>query len=147
MSRTRWLQRILLVLTDASPNDSMQVPPDEKHLFAREYEGDLAVQDAADAVRQMQRDGIRTAAIFFGASAHLDNVHRIYGQNYTRIRNHDSPEWLYGCSAGAYWDGSTDLKDTATRPWFSGLIQEIFSGHPPSSGRRSGLPSRVRPRG
>lgn len=80
-------QRILLVLTDASPNDSMQVPPDEKHLFAREYEGDLAVQDAADAVRQMQRDGIRTAAIFFGASAHLDNVHRIYGQNYTRIRS------------------------------------------------------------
>lgn len=80
-------QRILLVLTDASPNDSMQVPPDEKHLFTREYEGDLAVQDAADAVRQIQRDGIRTAAIFFGASAHLDNVHRIYGQNYTRIRS------------------------------------------------------------
>ena len=80
-------QRILLVLTDASPNDSMQVPPDENHLLAREYEGDLAVQDAAAAVRQLQRDGIRTAAIFFGAAAHLDNVHQIYGQNYVRIRS------------------------------------------------------------
>lgn len=80
-------RRILLVLTDASPNDSMQIPPDEKHVFAREYEGDLAVQDAAAAVRQLRADGIRTAAIFFGASTHLDHVHQIYGQNYVRIRS------------------------------------------------------------
>ena len=80
-------KRILLVLTDASPNDSMQIPPDGSHVFPREYEGDIAVKDAADAVKLLRKDGIRTAAIFFGASSHLDAVHQIYGQDYVRIRS------------------------------------------------------------
>ena len=79
--------RILLVLTDASPNDSMQIPPDAGHVFAREYEGEVAVRDAALGVSLLRKDKIRTAAIYFGPTSHLDNVHQIYGQDYVRIRS------------------------------------------------------------
>lgn len=79
--------RILLVLTDANPNDSMQIPPDAGHVFAREYEGEVAVRDAALGVSLLRKDKIRTAAIYFGPTSHLDNVHQIYGQDYVRIRS------------------------------------------------------------
>jgi len=80
-------KRILLVLTDANPNDSMQIPPDADHVFPREYEGDVAVRDAAEGVKLLKKSGIRTAAIYFGPTTHLDNVHQIYGQDYVRIRS------------------------------------------------------------
>lgn len=80
-------KRILLVLTDANPNDSMQIPADKDHIFPREYEGEIAVRDAAKSVKQLRKDGIRTAAIYFGPTTHLDNVHQIYGQDYVRIRS------------------------------------------------------------
>lgn len=79
--------RILLVLTDANPNDSMQIPPDAGHVFSREYEGAVAVEDAAEGVKQLRKNGIRTGAIYLGATSHLDNVHQIYGQDYVRIKS------------------------------------------------------------
>lgn len=80
-------KRILLVLTDANPNDSTQIPPDADHMLPREYEGDVAVKDAAEGVKLLRKSGIRTAAIYFGPTTHLDNVHQIYGQDYVRIRS------------------------------------------------------------
>ncbi len=78
--------RILLVLTDANPNDSVQMPPKEGSLFAREYEGDDAVKDAVEAVRMLTSDGIHTGALYYGSTSHLDNVHQIYGQMYVRVK-------------------------------------------------------------
>ncbi|MEE0954946.1 MAG: hypothetical protein U0L49_03910 [Eubacterium sp.] len=80
-------RRILLVLTDANPNDSMQIPADSDHILPREYEGDVAVRDAAESVKLLRKSGIRTSAIYFGPNTHLDNVHMIYGQDYVRIRS------------------------------------------------------------
>ncbi len=78
--------RILLVLTDANPNDSVQIPPRSGGLFAREYEGEAAVKDAAEAVRMLDADGVHIGALYYGASSHLDNVHQIYGQKYARVK-------------------------------------------------------------
>ncbi len=78
--------RILLVLTDANPNDSMQLPSGGSGMFAREYEGDAAVQDAARVVRMITQDRIHIGALYYGASSHLDNVHQIYGQRYERVK-------------------------------------------------------------
>ncbi len=73
--------RVMLVLTDASPNDSAPLS-----LSGRSYEGDRAVTEAADAVKDLRTRGIQTAAVFHGATAHLESVHRIYGKEYVRIR-------------------------------------------------------------
>jgi nitric oxide reductase activation protein len=76
---------ILLILTDASPNDSMPIASGGL-LGGKEYEGELSVREARKAVSALREDGIRTSAIFLGSSAHLDNVHQIFGKEYVRIQ-------------------------------------------------------------
>ena len=81
-----FMTRVLLVLTDASPNDSTPLPPKEGSLFPREYEGDEPVRDAGEAVRSLISDGVYTGALFYGASSHLEQVHQIYSQQYVRVK-------------------------------------------------------------
>ena len=76
---------LLLILTDASPNDSMPLAVPGAHFNGREYEGALSVLEAQKAVKELRADGIRTSAVFLGATAHLDNVHQIFGKEYVRI--------------------------------------------------------------
>ena len=76
---------ILLILTDASPNDSMPIASGGL-LGGKEYEGELSVREARKAVSALREVGIRTSAIFLGSSAHLDNVHQIFGKEYVRIQ-------------------------------------------------------------
>ena len=81
----RTQSHILLILTDASPNDSMPIASGGL-LGGKEYEGELSVREARKAVSDLREDGIRTAAVFLGSSAHLDNVHQIFGKEYVRIQ-------------------------------------------------------------
>ena len=78
-------QRIVLVLTDGSPNDSTPLPASGLRL-EREYEGEAAVSAAQDAVRRLREQGVRVGAVFHGNTTHLENVHRIYGHAYVRIQ-------------------------------------------------------------
>lgn len=55
----------------------------------QEYQDAPAVRHTADAVRQLRKDGIRTGAIFHGATYHLENIHQIFGQEYVRIQKLD----------------------------------------------------------
>jgi hypothetical protein len=80
-------KRILLVLTDASPNDSTPMPPAAGGLMKREYEGAAAVTDTAAAVKKLRGNDIRTAAIFYGSTMNIGNLHQIYGSEYVRIVN------------------------------------------------------------
>ena len=78
-------QRILLVLTDASPNDSTPLAGTDT-LLPREYEGAAAVKAAENAVRALRTDGVCVGAVFHGNTTHLENVHQIYGHAYVRIQ-------------------------------------------------------------
>ena len=78
-------QRILLVLTDGSPNDSTPLPS-AGLLLEREYEGEAAVRSAQEAVKRLRETGVRVGAVFHGNTSHLENVHRIYGHAYVRIQ-------------------------------------------------------------
>ncbi|MBO4914317.1 MAG: hypothetical protein J5449_03840 [Oscillospiraceae bacterium] len=78
-------QRMLLVLTDASPNDSAPLAATDT-LLSREYEGAAAVKAAEDAVRSLRAGGMRVGAVFHGSTAHIENVHQIYGHAYVRIQ-------------------------------------------------------------
>lgn len=77
--------KILLILTDANPNDS--VPLRRENGRPREYEGLPAVEDARSAVKELAADGILTAAIFHGAGSYLENARRIYGDRFVRIQD------------------------------------------------------------
>ena len=78
-------QRMLLILTDASPNDSAPIAGQGLFL-SREYEGAAAVKAAEEAVRLLRAEGIRTGAVFLGNTGHLDDLHQIYGHSCVRIR-------------------------------------------------------------
>ena len=51
-------KHILIVLTDASPDDSTRLSACEKYPFGSAYEGRPAVDDAADAIAEMRAQGI-----------------------------------------------------------------------------------------
>ena len=78
-------QRILLVLTDASPNDSTPFSA-QGLMLPREYEGAEAVKAAETAVRLLRTEGLRVGAVFHGNTTHMENVHQIYGHAYVRIQ-------------------------------------------------------------
>ncbi len=78
-------QRMMLVLTDASPNDSTPIPGSGL-LLSREYEGAAAVKAAEDAVRSLRASGLQVGAVFHGNTIHLDDLHQIYGKECVRIR-------------------------------------------------------------
>ena len=78
--------RLLFVLTDASPNDDLPIPPSGNEKRPREYEGAAGVRETAAAVKALREDGVCTAAVFHGASIHLENVPQIYGDYYTCVR-------------------------------------------------------------
>ena len=78
--------RLLLVLTDACPNDDIPAVMDPSGRIVKEYEGVIAASDTEKAVHDLRKAGIRTAAVFFGSAAHLENVQQIYGKEYVRIR-------------------------------------------------------------
>ena len=63
----------------------MPFGPADGKLFSREYEGEDAVESTAKAVRLLRSHNISTSAVYYGSTAHLDSVHRIYGQGYVRI--------------------------------------------------------------
>ena len=77
--------RLLLVLTDASPNDSLGMASDGSPLLTRGYQGRAAVLDAKDAVGELRDQGVRTAAVFLGPTLYLENLHTIYGRQCVRI--------------------------------------------------------------
>ena len=78
-------RRLLLVLTDASPNDSAPLAA-EGLRPPREYEGRPAVMAAQEAVRALRAAGVSVGAVFHGSTRHLENAQQIYGHACVRIR-------------------------------------------------------------
>lgn len=82
-------KRLILLLTDASPNDSRRIPPGEGHPFGHDYSGSPAVEDSARQVRVLRGKGIRVGAVFMGPEMNLDAARTIYGKNLASIRSID----------------------------------------------------------
>ncbi len=78
--------RILIVLTDAHPDDSTRMPPDEGNIFPREYDGAAAVNETAETVKALRKRGLTVCAIFLGLTGYLENLHVIYGDSCVRIQ-------------------------------------------------------------
>lgn len=82
-------RRLLLLLTDASPNDSRRIPPSSTYPFGCEYADAPAVEDAAQEVRALRRRGIHVGAVFMGPSLNAPAADIIYGRSLARIRSMD----------------------------------------------------------
>ena len=82
-------RKLLLVLTDASPNDIHRIPPGNDHPLGCDYSGKAAVEDAAREVRALKKENVRVGAIFTGENMDVPAAEEIYGKNMARISTMD----------------------------------------------------------
>lgn len=82
-------RRLLLLLTDASPNDSRRIPPGGKYPFGHDYTDAPALEDTAREVRALERRGIRVGAVFMGPTLNAPAAGAIYGKHLARIHTMD----------------------------------------------------------
>ncbi len=82
-------KHLLIVLTDASPDDSHKIPPSGKIPLSREYDGQAGITDTAEEVRALRREGVRVAAVFMGETASAPAAQTIYGRSLARIQRMD----------------------------------------------------------
>lgn len=80
-------KHILIVLTDASPDDSTRLSACEKYPFGAAYEGRPSVDDAADAIAEMRAQGILVYGLFLGRTESLGNLSLMYGHHQVRIHD------------------------------------------------------------
>lgn len=80
-------KHILIVLTDASPDDSTRLSSCAKYPFGSDYEGRPAVDDAADAIAEMRAQGILVYGLFLGRTENLGNLSLMYGHHQVRIHD------------------------------------------------------------
>jgi len=81
-------RRLILLLTDAGPNDSRRIPPTPQEPFGHDYADEPAVADAAREVRALRRQGYRVAAVCMGSGG-AQNAGTIYGKSFARIQRMD----------------------------------------------------------
>ena len=82
-------RHLMILLTDASPNDSRRIPPTAQNPLGCAYEDAAGVADTAAQVRTLQRQGVRVSAVFMGEDSSAGAAAQIYGKNMARIRGMD----------------------------------------------------------
>ena len=87
MREVRTEQRIVILLTDANPNDSASL--NRPGRLPIPYEDRAGVEDAQQEVSRLRRSGCRVGAVFFGSAGNFPNAGKIYGNHLVRIREMD----------------------------------------------------------
>lgn len=82
-------KQLMLLLTDASPNDSRRIPSGGDYPFGRDYADAPAVEDAAREVRALERRSCRVGAVFMGPSLNIPAAETIFGKKLARIHTLD----------------------------------------------------------
>ena len=81
--------RLLIILTDASPNDDRKIPPDRAggHPLSRDYSGEAGIRDTLSEVRALKKSGVQVMAVLNGEDGSSEAARRIYGDDFVRIEN------------------------------------------------------------
>lgn len=82
-------RHLIIILTDASPNDSLRVQASAENPFGHDYGDAFGVQDTAAEVRALRAKGFHVSAIFMGESSTASNASIIYGKEFARIKGID----------------------------------------------------------
>ena len=82
--------RLLIILSDASPNDDRRIPIDfsKKQMLSRDYSGKTAILDTAGEVRSLSKQGIRVCGILTGTDEET-GPREIFGSDFVRIEQMD----------------------------------------------------------
>lgn len=78
-------RRLLIVLSDASPNDDQKIPSNSLFHGNRDYSGVLGVKDAAREAAALRKKGIEVVCIFTGGEWELPATRQIYGREVVRL--------------------------------------------------------------
>lgn len=79
-------KKILIMLTDASPNDDFRAGEGSR-FKNREYAGELAVSDTAGEVRALRMQGVTVLGVFLGLENSVRDAQQIFGRDFVRIQN------------------------------------------------------------
>ena len=82
-------KHLLILLTDASPDDSHKILPSGKVPLSRDYDGQAGIDDTAEEVRALRAQGVRVAAVFMGENESVPAANAIYGRDLARSRRMD----------------------------------------------------------
>lgn len=85
MRRSAGKKRILIVLTDASPNDE-QNASEGAFYRNKEYTDYVGVQDTVREVRALRQAGVQVMAVFTGGETGVSAAREIFGRDFVRIR-------------------------------------------------------------
>lgn len=87
MEQERSEHKMLIILSDAHPNDDHPMPSKEGLHLPKDYGGEAGVQDVAEEVSRLRRKGIWVISVFTGNDRDLPAAHKIYGRELARIRS------------------------------------------------------------
>ena len=88
MEKSPYEKKILIVLSDAKPNDVQQpIYTDKWSLGPHDYSEAPAINDTAREVREGLRRGISIFCIFTGLDADIPAAKKIYKHNFARIKS------------------------------------------------------------
>lgn len=82
-------RHLLILLTDAAPNDSFRVLRSQEHPLGHDYGEAMGVQDAAAEVHALLKKGLHPSAVFMGEDSAVPAAREIYGKSLARIRGMD----------------------------------------------------------
>jgi len=85
LKRSNAEHKLLIILSDAKPNDVMKVRTQGSEY--REYIEEEGIADTAAEVHNARVHGIQVVCVFTGTDADLPAAKRIYGQHMARIRS------------------------------------------------------------
>lgn len=84
MRREAPARRMLIILSDANPNDDQKIPG-KGIMPGRIYGGKAGVEDAAHEVAALRLQGVPPLCVFTGGDLELPAARKIYGRQLTRI--------------------------------------------------------------
>ena len=85
MEREQADHRLLILLSDANPNDDQKIPRDGFLPGGRDYGGKLGAKDTAAEAGVLRKKGLSPVCIFTGSDRELPNAREIYGRDLVRI--------------------------------------------------------------
>ena len=84
--KERYEHKVLIVLSDAKPNDVVRVREKESGEYIN-YEAQQGIRDTAFEVRSARSDGIAVICVFTGADEDVPSAKLIYGRDFARIQS------------------------------------------------------------
>lgn len=82
--------RLVLILSDANPNDDQKMYVEGRIPYSREYSGNAAIKETAAEVKRLRIHNTTVLCLYTGLDSNIENASQIYGRDMIRIQNMDT---------------------------------------------------------